>query len=114
MKSGICFTGTGPILFLTSCSSFTDENLIKKFKIKGINKFIAYEVPIDLVKEKYGGHFDVVLGDLHQDNDLRIVDHEGHHVFYQFSLAELGESTVYEEPAETENHEEHEKHAEHS
>ncbi len=96
MKAGICFTGTGPILFLTTYSSFTDDELIKKFDAKGIKKFIAYEVPLDLVKEKYGNHFNVIMGDLRQENDLRVLDYDGHHVFYQFALNELGQPTIHE------------------
>lgn len=97
MKAGICFTGTGPILFLTTYSSFTDEELLRKFNSKGIKKFIVYEVPVESVKEKYGKHYNVVMGDLHQESDLRVLDYDGHHVFYQFSLRELGEPVIYDE-----------------
>ncbi len=51
MKAGIIFTGTGPILILTSCSSFTDPKLIEKLAAKGIRKFIAYELPVESVKK---------------------------------------------------------------
>ena len=53
MKAGIIFTGTGPILILTSCSSFTDPKLIEKLAAKGIRKFIACELPVESVKKKY-------------------------------------------------------------
>ncbi len=96
MKAGICFTGTGPVLFLTTYSSFTDDDLLKKFDAKGIKKFIVYEVPIDTVKEKYGNHYNVIMGDLRQESDLRVLDYDGHHVFYQFSLKELGEPIIHE------------------
>ena len=36
MKAGIIFTGTGPILILTTYESFKDPNLISKFEAKGI------------------------------------------------------------------------------
>ena len=32
---------------------------------KGIEKFIAYEVPLALAQERYGGHFQVAMQDLH-------------------------------------------------
>ncbi|MFZ5950014.1 MAG: hypothetical protein ACOYXC_04890 [Candidatus Rifleibacteriota bacterium] len=96
MKSGICFTGTGPILVLTTYDSFTDAELLKKFESKGIKKFIVYEVAIDMVKQKYGAHYDVVLEDLKQENDLRVLDYDGHHVFYQFPLTELGQPVIYD------------------
>ncbi|CAN2041927.1 conserved hypothetical protein [Candidatus Magnetomoraceae bacterium gMMP-15] len=96
MKAGIFFTGSGPILLLTSYDSFDDPNLIKKLTTKGIKKFIAYEVSEDQAKEKYGKHFDVIMGDLKQADDLRILDYDGHHVFYNFFLKDLGNPIYYE------------------
>ncbi len=96
MKAGIFFTGTGPILLLTSYDSFTDARLLEKLTAKGIKKFIAYEVSEGTVREKYGKHFAVIMQDLHQTDDLRVLDYDGHHVFYNFSLNELGEPVSYE------------------
>jgi hypothetical protein len=90
MKAGIFFTGTGPILILTTYGQLDDPNLLTKLAQKGIKKFIAYEVPEELVRAKYGNHFNVILGDLKQTDDLRVLDYDGHHVFYSFSLNELG------------------------
>ena len=96
MKTGIFFTGTGPILILTTYESLNDQNLVKKLAQKGIKKYIAYNIPEDLVKKQYGNHYNVILGDLKQNDDLRVLDYDGHHVFYSFSLKELGEPTYYE------------------
>ena len=96
MKAGIFFTGTGPILILTTYASLNDPKLIDKLTQKGIKKFIAYEVSEDLVKQRYGRHFDVILGDLKQTDDLRVLDYDGHHVFYNFSLSEMGEPIYHE------------------
>jgi hypothetical protein len=98
MNSGIIFTGTGPILILTTYESFDDPNLIEKLKIKGIEKFIASEIPLDRVKEKYGNQFNVVMGDLHQTDDLRVLDYNGHNVFYNFKFSEMGEPVYHEAP----------------
>lgn len=96
MKAGIFFTGSGPILLLTSYESFTDPNLIEKLAAKGVKKYIAYEVPVDLAKQKYGKHYAVIMGDLRQEDDLRILDYDGHHVFLNFSLRDLGEPVYHE------------------
>ncbi len=96
MKAGIIFTGSGPILVITSFNSFTDPGLIEKLNIKGIKKFIAYEISEDMVKEKYGKHYNVIMGDLHQTDDLRVVDYDGHHVLYNFSFKDFGELVQYE------------------
>jgi len=96
MKAGILFTGTGPILILTSYEAFTDPVLVRKLEAKGIRKFIAYELPLDLVRERYGAKYNVVLGDLHQTNDLRVLDYDGHNIFNHFALSELGEAVHFE------------------
>ena len=96
MKAGIFFTGTGPILILTSYESFDDPKLVEKLALKGIKKYIAYEVSEELVKERYGQHYKVILGDLKQSDDLRVLDYDGHHVFYNFSLNEIGQPIYYE------------------
>lgn len=96
MKAGLIFTGTGPILILTSYDSLSDSRLAEKLSNKGIRKFIAYELPEDKVKEKYGKHFSIIMGDLNQTDDLRVLDYNGHHIFQLFSFKELGEPIVYD------------------
>ena len=96
MKAGIFFTGTGPILILTSYESFDDPKLAEKLALKGIKKYIAYEIQEELVKQRYGKHFNVIMGDLKQADDLRVLDYDGHHVFYNFSLDEIGKHIYHE------------------
>ena len=97
MKTGIIFTGTGPILILTTYDSLKDPQLISKLEAKGIRKYIASELPLERVKEKYGNQYNVVMGDLKQSDDLRILDYNGYNVFYNFSFSEMGEA-IYIEP----------------
>jgi hypothetical protein len=97
MKAGIFFTGSGPIVILTSFASLTESRLVEKLATKGIKKFVAFDVPLEMAKQKYGHHYNVVTGDLHQEDDLRILDYDGHHVFSLFRLEELG-APIYHEP----------------
>ena len=99
MKAGIVFTGTGPILILTTYSSLEDRKLLKKLMTKGIEKFIASEIPLDKVKEKYGNHFNVVMEDVKQADDLRVLDYNGHNVFHNFTFSEMGKFIYHEEKA---------------
>ena len=78
MKAGIIFTGTGPSPISTTFDSLNDPKLVKKLKTKGINKYIASELPLEKVKAKYGNRYNVVLGDLHQSDDLRVLDYNGY------------------------------------
>ena len=96
MKAGVIFTGTGPILILTSYDSFEDPSFIAKLRVKGINKFIASELPLEKVKAKYGNHYQVIMGDLNQTDDLRVLDYNGHNVFYSFQFSDMAK-TFYNE-----------------
>jgi hypothetical protein len=96
MKAGIIFTGTGPILILTSYAAFDDPAFIEKLGAKGIQKYIAYELDIELVRKKYGKQFDVVMNDVKQQDDLRVLDYNGHNVFYNFMFSDMGKSISHE------------------
>ena len=100
MKAGLLITGSGALIYLTSHKKFMDDALIKKFETKGISKFIAYEVPVEEAKTRYGTHFDVVITDLKENDDLRILDYEGCRAFRMFSFKELGEPMIYEKEKE--------------
>ena len=97
MKAGVFFTGSGPILVLTTYYSLVDDALADKLAAKGIDRYIAYEVPMALVRERYGPKFGMVMGDLKQSDDLRVLDYNGHHVLHTFRLDELGEMVFHQE-----------------
>lgn len=91
MRSYIIFSGTGPILILTTYPAVTDPRLIDKLHHKGILKFIAYEVPLDVVERIYGVPFEVISSNLERIEDVRVLDFNGHHIFSSFSFADLGD-----------------------
>ena len=97
MKAALIFTGSGPILVLTNFESLQSPEFVQRLAVRGVSKFIAREVPLDLVRKRYGTRFSVVVGDLSQKDDLRVMDIDGHHVFKNFSFEELG-TPVYSPP----------------
>ncbi|MBT2970302.1 MAG: hypothetical protein G8D61_19800 [gamma proteobacterium symbiont of Ctena orbiculata] len=99
MKTFMLMTGSGPLMILTSHASIEDPTILEKLAIKGIEKFLAYEVPYELAKERYGGHFSVVANDLHESDDLRVLDYNGERAFKLFSFAELGTPLAHEAAA---------------
>lgn len=104
MKCFMLFTGSGPLVILTSYGSATDPDLLEKLHAKGIDKFLAYEIPVPLAKERYGAHFVVVARDLHQEDDLRILDYSGERAFQLFHFHELAAPITYEvHPQESSN-----------
>jgi hypothetical protein len=95
MRAYLLFTGTGPILVLTTFPEITDPRLLAKLGHKGIAKFLAYDLPVERVHEQYGVPFEVVASDLEQSEDVRVLDFNGHHIFSCFSFAELGEPITH-------------------
>lgn len=97
MKAGVIFSGTGPILVLTSYNSFNAKGFIDKLRAKGIRKFIAAEVDLGLCRETYGQKFDIVQNDVKEDDDLRILDYDGHSVFHAFPFSKMGPALFIED-----------------
>lgn len=96
MKAILLLTASGPMAILTSYDTPTAPGLLKKLEAKGISKFMAYEIPLEFAKQRYGGHFTVVQQDLHETDDLRVLDYSGERVFSLFGFDELGPGTRYE------------------
>ncbi len=96
MKTYLLFAGSGPLVILTSHESLNDPVLLQKLKAKGINKFIGYELPVELAQQRYGNHFHVVLEDLDETDDLRVLDIDGQRAFRLFRLSELGKPIFHE------------------
>lgn len=95
MRAYLVFTGTGPILVLSTYPKLTDERLVSKLRYKGIDKFIAYEVDLEAVEERYPHSFESVARDLREGEDLRVLDFNGHQIMANFSLDKLGDPIKY-------------------
>lgn len=91
IRAYLIFTGTGPILVLSTYPKLTDERLVSKLRYKGIDKFIAYEVSLGAVQGRYEHSFQNVAHDLEGVEDLRVLDFNGHQIMANFSLDELGD-----------------------
>lgn len=90
MKAFMLMTGSGPLVILTSHQSIEDPVLLGKLAAKGMTKFIAYEIDLELARTRYGGHFEVATRDLHEADDLRVLDYNGERAFRLFRFEELG------------------------
>ncbi len=91
LRAYIIFSGTGPILALSTYPKLTDERLVSKLRYKGIDKFIAYEVDREAVEARYEHSFANILKDLEKEEDIRVLDFNGHQIMANFSLDELGD-----------------------
>ena len=91
IRSYLIFTGTGPILVLSTYPALTDSRLLEKLHYKGLSKFIAYEVALDAVRSRYEHAYANVAKDLDAVEDIRVLDFNGHQIMANFSLDELGD-----------------------
>ncbi len=98
MKSLLLLTASGPLLILTSHESLNDQKLLEVLRHKGIGKFVAFDVPLSLARQRYGGHFQSVESNLHETDDLRILDFNGQRIFQLFHFDELGSPILKEQP----------------
>jgi hypothetical protein len=96
MKSFLLMTGSGPLVILTSYTFIQDATLLEALLLKGIDKFVAYEIPLELAKDRYGGHYTAVINDWLETEDLRVLDFNGERAFRLFSFSELGEAQIRE------------------
>jgi hypothetical protein len=94
-RAYLIFTGTGPILVLSTYPKLTDERLVDKLRYKGIDKFIAYEVDLGAVQQRYPKSYQNIRGDLAGVQDIRVLDFNGHQIMANFSLEELGDPIKY-------------------
>jgi hypothetical protein len=96
VKAALLITGSGPLLILTSHETLTHPRLLEKLRAKGVDKFIAYEVPLHQARELYAGHYDVVVQNLRESDDLRVLDFNGERIFRLFRLKHLVQTEIYE------------------
>jgi hypothetical protein len=95
-RAYLIFTGSGPILVLSTYPELTDERLVSKLRYKGIDKFIAYEVDLAAVRSRYEHSYETVASDLEGEEDMRVLDFNGHQIMTNFALGELGDPIKFE------------------
>jgi hypothetical protein len=96
MKTFMLFTSGGPLVILTSYASVTEPGLIEKLKAKGIDKFMAFEIDVEKAQDRYGGHFAVVMHDVRETDDLRVLDFDGQRAFKLFPFDDLSKPIFHE------------------
>lgn len=90
-RAYLIFTGSGPILVLSSYPKLTDERLVQKLSYKGIEKFMAYQVDREAVEARYPQSYESAIAELKETEDIRVIDFNGHQIMANFSLDELGD-----------------------
>ena len=97
MKGILVLSGSGPLLLLSSYPAIDDPALIAKLRAKGLAKFLAWEVPVDHLRDLYGYTFRDIAEQLETHDDMRVLDFDGHRIFLNLSLRDLGEHILFED-----------------
>jgi len=97
MKGILVLSGSGPLLILSSYPTIDDPLLIAKLRAKGLAKFLAWEVPVDHLRELYGYTFRDIVEELETRDDIRVLDFDGHRIFLNLSLRDLGQHILFED-----------------
>ena len=97
IKGILVVSGSGPLLILSSYPAIDDPALIAKLRAKGLAKFLAWEVPVDHLRDLYGYTFRDITEQLQMRDDMRVLDFDGHRIFLNLSLRDLGEHILFED-----------------
>ena len=100
MNGALIFSGSGALVILTSHDGLEDPVLLDRLARKGIRKFIGFTVPVETLRAKYGVHFNIVCGDLHETDDLRVLDFDGRRAMELLPFKELGRPIFHELPCD--------------
>ncbi|MGR9046743.1 MAG: hypothetical protein ACU83N_15760 [Gammaproteobacteria bacterium] len=103
MKAFLLFSGSGTMVVLTPAEDIENKQFLEKLAVLGISKFIAYEIPLALAKERYGHHFDLAAHELAGSKQLRVLDYNGERAMRLFKFDELGAELRYEPDDYTEH-----------
>jgi len=95
-KVYLMITANGILIVLTSYHFIKSPAVLNKITGRGIDKFIAYELPLNFIKELYGESYYLTLEDLHQSDEFRVLDESGERVFKTFQLKYLGTPIYYD------------------
>jgi len=99
MKAYFLSTATGAMIILTSYDNIISPKITSSLEAKGVKKFIANELPLKMIKERYAAHYDNICNDPDQTDELRVFEEDGERAYGMVSLDELGPPIYYEPKA---------------
>lgn len=96
MKGILVFAASGPILLLSSYDTIDNPQFAGHLRAKGMEKFLAWEVPVERCHELYGYTYRDDAADLAKHEGIHVLDNDGHRIFLNFALGELRGGIVHE------------------
>ncbi len=99
MKTYLVFSSREPMLIATRESIQNTETLARLNRL-GLTKFIAREIPVEEVGQRYGYRFEVIERSLHHEKSCRVLDYSGEQVMKFIAFSDLGPA-IYSDPGST-------------
>lgn len=96
MHSLLIFSTSTPILILSTFDETESDGMTDKLSNMGIDKFVAFEVPMDRAQEIYGHRFEQIEQAIDDQDDIRVLDYNGFTAFKNFNIDELQLSFKFE------------------
>jgi len=84
------------MVVLTSRPEIIDTRVLGALHRRGVDRFIAYELPLEVVRRAYGLPFEVIAAELDTGTEMRVLDFNGPHIFANLRLSELGRPVRHE------------------
>ena len=99
MQCVLVITASGPVLALSTHQRIDDPGFVARLHEREIDRFIAYEVPLDACRRAYGFTYRQVAVEVEEEEaeDVRFLDLDGHHIFAKLSLLDLGRGIIAED-----------------
>ena len=95
-KAFLLQTATGPVIALSRFESLNEQGLINALAKCGIKKFVAHELPLAAVQEAYCEHYQHLMTDPKESDELIILDGDGERVYNNIRLADLGKPVYFD------------------
>jgi hypothetical protein len=95
MTAFLVLTENEPRVVAARRDAVSSDRWFASLSRTGVDKFIAYELDVETLREAYGVRFDVIEADISKGKDVRVLDSDGRHVFSNVRFTELGDRVVH-------------------
>ena len=94
MKAFLVFAVGGPVLIISKFGKDQRTRLVDKVKHYG--KFIAFEVPMEMLQTNYSAHLEHVQKEPNYSDEFTVVDSDADEIFTNIEFIGLRDPIIYE------------------
>lgn len=94
MNAYLVFAVGGPVLITSKYGRNERPKLVEKVKHYG--KFVAFEVPFEMVKTNYSAHLEHIQKDPEYSEEFMVLDSDSDEIFTNIEFTGLRDPVIYE------------------